>query len=124
MKTPGAPGAKNHVQREAETVKRTALVVLIIPLILFEIYLCTAFLPNSWQRVIDDHTPNLFPQSNDWTPITHPLLSQEIEGVLREHIGIRIALYTITVALLIGNALLIRSLWRLSRRKNTSSEIR
>jgi hypothetical protein len=95
-----------------------------IPLILFEVYLCTAFLPDTWQRAIDDHIPNIFPQSNDWTPITHPLLGQEIEGVLREHIGMRIALYTITVALLLGNALLIRWVWRLSRRTNTSPEIR
>jgi hypothetical protein len=105
-------------------LKRAALLVLLIPLTLFEVYLCTAFLPDSWQWVIDNHIPNIFPQSNDWTPITHPLLSQEIEGMLREHIGIRVALYAITVALLVGNALLIRGLWRLSRRTNTSSEIR
>jgi len=65
------------------------------------------------QRVINDRIPNIFPKSNDWTPVTHPLLSQEIEGVLREHIGLRIALYVITVALLIGNALLVRWVWRL-----------
>ena len=110
---------------KVQTLKRAALLVLLIPLTLFEVYLCTAFLPDSWQRVIDDHIPNIFPQSTDWTPVTHPLLSQEIEGVLREHIGLRIALYTITVALLIGNALLIRWVWRLSRRTPaSSSEIR
>ena len=94
-------------------MKKTALLVLIIPLMVFEVYLCTAFLPNSWQRAIDNHIPNIFGKSNDWTPITHPLLSQEIEQVLREHIGIRILLYSITVGLLIGNAWLIRLLWRL-----------
>jgi hypothetical protein len=94
-------------------VKKTSLLALLIPLALFEIYLCTAFLPDLWQRAIYDHVPNIFPRSNDWTPITHPLLSQEIEQVLHEHIGIRIFLYAITVGLLTGNALLIRLLWRL-----------
>jgi len=94
-------------------VKKTALFFLLIPLTLFEVYLCTAFLADPWQRSINDHIPNIFPKSNDWTPITHPLLSQEIEQVLRERIGIRILLYAITVGLLIGNAWLIRSLWRL-----------
>jgi hypothetical protein len=98
---------------KAETLKKTALLVLMIPLTVFEVYLCTAFLPDSWQRAIDDHIPNILPKSNDWTPITHPLLSQEIEQVLREHTGIRILLYSITVGLLIGNAWLIRLLWRL-----------
>jgi hypothetical protein len=94
-------------------VKKTALFVLIIPLTLFEVYLCTAFLPDPWQRTIHDHIPDILPKSNDWTPITHPLLSQEIEQVLREHIGIRILLYAITLGLLIGNAWLIHLLWRL-----------
>src|SRR5882672_12941218 len=111
-----------------QTLKRAALLVLLIPLTVFEVYLCTAFLPDSWQRVIDDHIPNIFPQSNDWTPVTHPLLSQEIEGVLRQNIGLRITFYivfyAIIVALLIGNAWLIRRVWRLSRRTDSSSEIR
>ena len=94
-------------------MKRNALLVLVILLAVFEVYLCTAFLPNSWQRAIDNHIPNIFGKSNDWTPITHPLISQEIEQVLHEHIGIRILLYSITASLLIGNAWLIRLLWRL-----------
>jgi hypothetical protein len=94
-------------------MKRIALVVLLIPLALFEVYLCTAFLPIKWQLAINEHIPDILPRSNDWTPITHPLLSQEIEQVLNEHIELRIALFTITAALLIGNAWLIRWVWRL-----------
>jgi hypothetical protein len=105
-------------------VKKIALLALLIPLTLFEFYVCTAFLPDQWQRTINDHIPDIFPQSNDWTPITHPLLSQEIEQVLHEHIGLRIALYTITVALLIGNGLLIRWVWRLARRRQAASDLR
>jgi len=33
--------------------------------------------------------------------------------VLHEHIGIRIAVYAVTGAILVGNAWLIRSVWRL-----------
>lgn len=88
-------------------MKKIALLALLIPLTLFEFYVCTAFLPDQWQRTINDHIPDILPKSNDWTPITHPLLSQEIEQALHEHIGLRIALYSITVALLIGNGLLM-----------------
>jgi hypothetical protein len=101
-------------------MKRIALVVLLIPLALFELYLCTAFLPVKWQLAINDHITDILPRSPDWTPITHPLLSQEIEQVLNEHIGLRIALFTITVALLIGNAWLIRRVWWLLARHKSS----
>jgi hypothetical protein len=58
---------------------------------------------------------DILPQTNDWTPTTHPLLGQEIEQVVREHGGLRIALYATTVALLIGNAFFIPWVWRLLR---------
>jgi hypothetical protein len=57
-----------------------------------------------WQRAIDHSLPDILPKSHDWNPITHPLLSEEIESVLREHVGLRITLFTVTVALLVGNA--------------------
>ncbi len=103
---------------EISTMKRITLAVLLIPLMLFELYLCTAFLPDTWQRAINNHIPDIFPKSNDWTPITHPLLSEEIEQVLREHVGLRIVLYAITVGLMIGNARLIRLLRRRLGAKN------
>ena len=98
---------------ETEVMKKAALFALLIPLALFEIYLCSAFLPRRWQLAIDSGIRDILPRSYDWTPITHPLLSQEIEQVLHEHIGIRIAVYAITGTLLVGNAWLIRSVWRL-----------
>jgi hypothetical protein len=101
-------------------MKRIALAVLLIPLALFEIYLCTAFLPMKWQLTISDHITDISPRSHDWTPITHPMMSQEIEQVLNEHIGVRIALFTITVAFIIGNAWLIRRVWRLLVRHKPS----
>jgi hypothetical protein len=95
-----------------------------MPLVLFEMYLCTAFLPMRWQRAIDHNLVDILPKSHDWTPITHPLLSEEIESVLREHVGLRIMLFAVTLALLVGNAWLIRRVWRFSGRTQTSSENR
>jgi hypothetical protein len=37
--------------------KRAAYLMLLIPLVLFEMYLCTAFLPMRWQRAINDSLP-------------------------------------------------------------------
>ena len=101
-------------------MKRIALVVLLIPLAVFELYLCTAFLPMKWQLAINDHIADILPRSPDWTPITHPLLSQEVEQVVNEHTGLRILLFTFTVALLIGNAWLIRWVWRCFAERKSS----
>ena len=89
--------------------------MLLVPLVLCEMYMFTAFLPMQWQRTINDSLPDIFPKSSDLTPNTHPRLSEEIESVLREHIGIRITLFAVTVALLLGNAWLIRRVWRFFR---------
>jgi hypothetical protein len=51
-------------------MKKIVLVVLLIPLVLFEIYLCSAFLPLHWQHAIKDRVANIFPKSHDATPIT------------------------------------------------------
>jgi hypothetical protein len=103
-------------------MKKAAIFALLILLALFEVYLCSAFLPLQWQRAFDDDMRVILPKSHDWTPITHPLLSQEIEQVLRKHTGLRIVLYVITVALLVGNAWLIRSVWRFLRGSQRKSE--
>jgi hypothetical protein len=100
--------------------KRAACLVLLIPLALFEMYLCTAFLPTPWQRAINDSLLYASPKSHDWSSTTHPFLSEEIEQVLREHVGLRITLFLITLALLLGNAWLFRRVWRFSGRAQNS----
>jgi len=65
-----------------------------------------------WQRAINDSLSNTLPKSHNWIPITHPLLSEEIESGLREHVGLRITLFAVIVALLFGNGWLIRRVWR------------
>jgi len=94
---------------------RAACFVLLVPLVLCEMYLFTAFLPMQWQRTINDSLPDVLPKSYDLTPNTHPRLSEEIESVLREHVGLRITLFAVTMALLLGNAWLIRRVWRFFR---------
>jgi hypothetical protein len=93
-------------------MKKTAVVVLLIPLILVEFFLCGALLPQKWQRAIDSKIPRILPESHDWTPITHPNLDQEIEQMLREHTGLRIAIYALIVTLLAVNTWVIRRLLR------------
>jgi hypothetical protein len=90
-----------------KTARNAALFILLIALTLVEFCFCTAFLPAQWQHVLDERMRSLLPKSHDWTATTHPLLSREIEQLLGEHIGLRIALYVVTLALLIGNGLLI-----------------
>jgi hypothetical protein len=79
-------------------MKRTALVVLLITLLLFEVFLCTGFLPFEWQGAIDRTLPKMH---GDQTSITHPSLHREIEEALREDIRLRLGLYMVIVLLLI-----------------------
>jgi len=99
-------------------VKKLTLLAVLLILTIAQVYLLTAFLPAKWQHAIDDRVSNILPSSNDWTPITHPLLSREIDRVLHDRVELRVALYTLTVALLVGNALLIRFVWRFLRSVN------
>jgi hypothetical protein len=104
-------------------MKKIALIALLIPLVLFEAYLCTAFLPLDWQHTIDVKIRRVLPESHDWTPITHPNLDQEIEQVLHENVWLKIALYFVTISLLAGNAFTIRGVWRLLRGGRTAAGI-
>jgi hypothetical protein len=89
-----------------------------------ELYICTAFLPSEWQNAIDQSIRRIIPKSpGDWTIITHPALSQEIDQVLREHVWIRIALYILTVLLLTANAFMIRRVWRLLHSLTSSAQV-
>jgi hypothetical protein len=101
-------------------MKKALLIALLIPLILFEVYLCTAILPTQWQHAIDRKIPRILPEPHDWTSITHPNLDQEVEQVLREHIWLRMALYFVTGMLLVANAGVIRWVWRALRGGRTA----
>jgi hypothetical protein len=103
-------------------MKKILLIALLFPLLLFEVYLCTAFLPVQWQHAIDRKMLRVLPESHDWTPVTHPNLDQEIDQVLREHIWLRIALYAVTVLLLGTNTWIIHRVWRLLGSRRTTPE--
>jgi len=98
-------------------MRKALLLFLLLILILLEIYLCTVFLPAQWQHAIKMRMPRILPESLDWTPITHPLLDQEIEQVLHEHIWLRITLYAVLAMLLAANTRLIWWAWRFLRRQ-------
>jgi hypothetical protein len=95
-------------------MEKIFVIALLIPLILFEAYLCTAFLPLPWQRAVTDVLVRLLPASQ--TPVTHPMLSQEIEQVLSENVWLKVGVLAITLLLLAVNAWAIRRLLRLLRR--------
>ncbi len=99
-----------------KTAKKATLFALLIPLALFEVYLGIALLPMQWQHTIDDHLLGNLQKSHDLVLITHPALSKEIESAFREHVGLKIAMYTITIVLLIGNAWIIRRVCQAARR--------
>jgi hypothetical protein len=92
--------------------QKTAVLVLLIPLILTEFFPCAALLPRKWERAIENKIPGILSKSHDWTPITHPNLDQEIELVLHEHFGLRFVTYAVIVVLLAGNTWVIHRLWR------------
>ncbi len=98
--------------------------IVMFLLVTIELYLCTAFLPLDWQHKIDGSIPEIWPSSHDMTAITHPLLSQEIQQALHQSLGLRIALYAITIALIAANAWLIYFVWRLFRSTQKQSESR
>jgi hypothetical protein len=104
-------------------MKKIALIALLIPLVLFEGYVCTAFLPLDWQHTIDLKMRRVLPEWHDWTPIAHPNLDREIEQVLLEHAWLKVALYFVTISLLVSNAFIIRWVWRLLRGGRTAEGI-
>lgn len=103
-------------------MKRIALFVLLIALTLFELLLCTAFLPMSWQHALNDRIANFLSRPGDMTPTTHPMLSAEIDQVFRENLALRIFLWATILGLLAINTLVIRFLWRRLRPATTSRE--
>ena len=103
-------------------MRKALFIVLLISLLVFEICLCTVFLPLRWQHEINRAIVHVLPEKHDWTPITHPMLEQEIEQVLREHIWLRVLLYAITLLLLAVNAWAIYRLVRLLRSERYAQE--
>lgn len=94
----------------------------LIPLCALEIYLCTAFLPLRWQHQLNVAFVRLLPDSNDWTPLTHPMLEEEVEGFLSKHFWIRVCLYGLTLLILTVNGWAVCRLVRTIRSSHPRNE--
>jgi hypothetical protein len=93
-------------------MKRTAVKVLLLVLIIVEIYLCSAFLPTAWQTAIVQGLSHILPKAFDYSVVTHPALDYEIDDMFRKNPGVRVALYTVITLLLVGNTFLVTRVWR------------
>ena len=96
-------------------MKRIAVTVLLLALIVVEIYLCSAFLPAAWQTAIVRGLSQISPKTFDYSVVTHPALDYEVEDVLQKNEGLRVALYTVIALMLAGNTFFIIKAWRFLR---------
>jgi hypothetical protein len=94
-------------------MKKLILTVLLIPLMLFELVICTGFLPLEWQQAISERIPLILSgPPDDWSGVTHPRIDLELEEVFRHHLSLRIAYYVIVALLLTANTVVIRFVWQ------------
>ena len=101
-----------------DQIRRTSLVVIFVSLVIFEMYLMTAFLPTAWQHELNERL-TIHDFAYEQSIRTHPLLSQEIDQALRESLGLRIAVNLAFGVLLTGNTFLVWRVWRRLRVKHT-----
>ena len=101
-------------------IKSIFLRITLAILTVLEVYLCTAFLPAGWQAWINKTASYILPKVYDQYTVTHPALDWEIDQFLQRNGGLRFALYTFVVALLLGNTALLVWVWHLTRRTRGS----
>ena len=97
--------------------KKTVFISIFTLLILFEMCMLTAFLPNRWQHALSQQLVRFQQETHDQSMITHPDLEGEIDQALRENPGLRIALNVTFGILLAGNTFLITRVWRALKSK-------
>jgi len=61
-----------------DQIRRTSLVVIFVALIIFQMYLMTAFLPTAWQHELNERL-TIHDYAYKQSIRTHPLISQEID---------------------------------------------
>ena len=94
-------------------MKKTALTMVLLALVILEIYLCAAFLPSSWQVSIVQFFSHLWPKTFDYSVVTHPALDYEIENMFRNHTELRVALYAVILSVMVGNGFVMARIWKL-----------
>lgn len=92
-------------------MKKVALTLLLAALLFTEVYLCSAFLPLSWQITIQ----RVLLEAHDHSLITHPNIEGEIDQAMQRHPGLRLAFYGILIVMLVANTLLLRMTWNMLR---------
>lgn len=99
-------------------MKRVALKLAIVVLLMTELYMCTRFLPNRWQVAIDQQLSQLLPKRKpDQWDITHPALNEEIQQVLEQRPWLRLIVFAFIAAILALNTMLLVWAWKTLRRK-------
>jgi len=93
-------------------MKKILLSILLIPLLLVELVICTGFLPLEWQHAVYERIPKILPDSpHDWSRVTHPRMDLEIDEVFRQNLWLRVASYVFVGLLLVANTMLLRFVW-------------
>ena len=90
-------------------VKRAALVITLVALIIIEIGLLEGFLPYRWRHAVHEQSERVFP-SQKYDP--HPDMDWEFELDYRQHPSHRVAMYGFLGTLVLGVAYLISKVWR------------
>ena len=62
---------------------------------LLRLQLKRSIVPTGWQLAIDGTLRHILPQAYDYSVITHPAIDQEIEQAMKEHIGLRLAVWAV-----------------------------
>jgi hypothetical protein len=104
-------------------MKKIALTLLFVVLLFAKIYLCSAFLPLSWQLMFQ----HALSAGHEHSQITHPDLEGEINQALQKHPGFRVAFYGILVLMVIANTFVLFVVWRFlvrSSRRGTAIPLR
>jgi hypothetical protein len=99
-------------------MKRTALLILLLGLLVIELLFLEVFIPYGWHHPLSETLDPFFP-AQPYEP--HPRMDLEIEEILRQHASLRIALYLFTGALAAGNAFLIFKAWKALRGSKSPS---
>jgi hypothetical protein len=94
-------------------VKRAALVITLVALIIIEIGLLEGFLPYRWRHAVHEQSERVFP-SQKYDP--HPDMDWEFELDYRQHPSHRVAMYGFLGTLVLGVAYLISKVSRRLRK--------
>ncbi|HLK03330.1 MAG TPA: hypothetical protein VKT53_02740 [Candidatus Acidoferrum sp.] len=92
-------------------MKRAALILLFLALLLLELWILESFLPYAWRHPISELFDRLFPSQ----PYPQHDMGLEFEMFFREHPLWRIADYVLTAFLATANAFLISKVWNALR---------